>query len=490
MTIDNDEFADLQAKNICSVCIGDSYLSTSVEKEAVSLCTYCGEELPCIKMEEFSDAIEVAFSTHFARTPEEPNSFEYAMLKDKEIDYVWAREGQTTCYAIMDAANIAEEIARDAQAILEYRHYDPHEAEVGVEGEFSEEAYYEEIMPNDDNVWHQQWDEFERLIKTEARFFSRTAAEHLRKLFDRIDEMRTYVGRSIVVEAGPDTDIASLYRGRVFQADDLLLEAMKRPDLHLAAPPTQFASAGRMNARGISVFYGATSPDIVLAEVRPPVGSKVTIARFEILRTLKLLDLTALHEIHERGSIFDPDYADRLGRMMFLRILSKKMARPVMPDDQEMEYLTTQAIADYLSTEGEVPLDGILFPSVQVGGKGLNVVLFHKVSRGKNLEIPEHTEIKARTYSMYEDGPEPDYSVTEEVSPGPVKEEDVSGEESDMFLEPIAWDLEDAFDTDTREITLRIDANSVKVHEVTAVQIETSSHRVIRHRFETTSLPF
>jgi RES domain len=172
-----------------------------------------------------------------------------------------------------------------------------------------------------------------------------------------------------------------------------------------------------MNAKGITVFYGATTPEIALAEVRPPVGSQVAIARFEITRPLRLLDLTALAEVHEHGSIFDPGYADRLGRMMFLRTLSARMARPVMPDDQETVYLPTQAIADYLATEGKVPLDGILFPSVQVGGSGDNIVLFHKAARCAELDIPEGTEIEARTYSVDEDGPEPDYSVTEEVPP-------------------------------------------------------------------------
>jgi hypothetical protein len=120
---------------------------------------------------------------------------------------------------------------------------------------------------------------------------------------------------------------------------------------------------------------------IALAEVRPPVGSQVAIARVTIIRPLRLLHLNALSEDHEAGSIFfDPACAGRLSRMMFLRSLCARISRPVMPDDQDMEYLPTQAIADYLATEGRAPLDGILFPSVQAGGEGLNVVLFHKAS--------------------------------------------------------------------------------------------------------------
>jgi len=61
-----------------------------------------------------------------------------------------------------------------------------------------------------------------------------------------------------------------------------------RPDRDMGAPPSSLPAAGRMNAKGISTFYGATDPQIALAEVRPPVGSQVAIAYFEIIRPLRL----------------------------------------------------------------------------------------------------------------------------------------------------------------------------------------------------------
>lgn len=61
-----------------------------------------------------------------------------------------------------------------------------------------------------------------------------------------------------------------------------------------------------------------------------------------------------------------------------------------MPDDELFEYLATQAVAGFLATEASVPIDGIIFPSVQAAGDALNVVRFHKAahiealtSRGK-----------------------------------------------------------------------------------------------------------
>jgi hypothetical protein len=488
MLLNEDRYEEIKQNTICTDCVGETYLCTIIDLYGKQTeCSYCGGELACISLEDLADEVESAFHKHYTRTTQEPNGYEYAMLKDKEIDYEWERKGQQTTYAIMDAAHLSEEAAGDVQAILEYRHEDFDDAAAGIESEFSSDAQYEEIMPGDAE-WRERWDDFEKLIKTEARFFSRTAANYLAELFDRIDEMKTYDGRPLVVSAGPETDLDHLYRGRVFQTNGSAEKAIAYPDRELSAPPAWAAGAGRMNARGISVFYGATTPGIVLAEVRPPVGSLVALARFEIIRPLRLLDLTALEDVHQTGSIFDPDYARLLERMAFLKTLGLRMARPVMPDDQEMEYLPTQAIADYLSTEAKVELDGILYPSVQSGGGGLNVVLFHKAARCAELDIPKGTEVNARTHLYSEDGYEPDFSVIEEVPPP--GEKDHSGKEDSNFFDLIASGWSELEEFDPRYETLRIDIDSVRAHEVQAVEIKTADHAVTRFRWEKKDLQF
>lgn len=63
----------------------------------------------------------------------------------------------------------------------------------------------------------------------------------------------------------------------------------------------------------------------------------------------------------------------------------------------------------YLANRTDPQFDGIIFPSVQNGSKGVNVVLFHKSSHVEALEFPQGTKISARLESNTEDGPEPDY---------------------------------------------------------------------------------
>lgn len=462
---------------ICASCIGDSFLSALVaSNEEVGQCDYCEDIGPLISLNALADHVETAFKVHFTRTPSEPDGWEYAMHYDKEIDYEWVRDGEPTVDAIAGAADLSEEAARDIQQILAEKYYDHEEASMGLEGEFSAEAHYDEIMPEDSHWW-EDWGLFERTIKSEARFFSRKAAQQLSDLFDTIGDMRTVWGRSLIIDAGPNTDYTHLFRARVFQSDDKLKPAIMRPDTELSAPPSHLASAGRMNARGISVFYGATSISTALSEVRPPVGSQVVVARFEIIRPIKLLDLTALRQVHETGSIFDPSYAYRLGRQNFLRVLSQRIVRPVMPDDQDAEYLPTQAVADFLATEGKVPLDGILYPSVQVAGDGLNVVLFHKAAKCKALKFPKGTKLSASTDTNDDEGQYVDYRVSEEI---PHVREKPDTKHPYHFIDLDFSHGPDLSYDDEREETLSVDLDSVTVHHVNAVQFVTKEFAVRR----------
>ncbi|MDR3474075.1 MAG: RES domain-containing protein [Devosia sp.] len=478
---------ELKDEVICSNCVGEPYLKAEIGADGVEgVCRYCGHHGKAFTLEEMADRIAEAFSQHYQRTPEEPDSYQRSAMNDPESPYDWYREGEETSVAIMNAAEIPEAAASDIQELLDERHSDFEAATMGEETEFSDDAHYEEIMP-DDEEWREGWRNFERSIKTEARFFSQTAAEQLAALFDDIDKLRTRSGRPLLVEAGPATDLTHLFRARVFQSDAKLEAALMRPDVELAAPPSRHAAVGRMNAKGISTFYGATKAEIALAEVRPPVGAQVAVARFNISRSLKLLDLNALEEIHVSGSIFDPKYARALGRMMFLRSLCRRIARPVMPDDQDTEYLPTQAVADYLATQSETPLDGIMFPSVQADGEGHNVVLFHKASRCVEIEIPADTEMSARTGQMYEEGWEREYVVVEEVPEKlPVKPLADTGP---LFFQGPARRILPWGESDERDPALEVDLKSIRVHVITAVTFAASEHSVTRYRWAKTVSP-
>jgi len=487
-----EDVDQLKTKRMCFACIGEQYLRGEIRGMGKrAKCSYCGKTRRSYSVGELAERIETAFEQHYVRTSDQPNDYQSMLLHDRESSYEWYRGGEPVTDAIMNAADIPQQAAEDIQKVLEDKHDDLELTQMGEETEFADDSHYEEKGASDE-VWREEWRNFENSLKTEARFFSRTAANHLTSIFDGIDELRTHDERPLVVDAGPGTNFHTLYRARVFQSDDKLEAALCRPDTQLGSPPPLLAAAGRMNARGISVFYGANDQKTAIAEVRPPVGSQVAVAQFEIVRKLRLLDLTAVSDVRVTGSIFDLGLAGRMERAVFLRSLSSRITRPVMPDDELFEYLVTQAVADFLATESSVPIDGIVFPSVQAAGDVLNVVLLHKAARVEVLDVPKGTEISARTGHWGEDGWEEDYAVIEEVPPAP-KEADKKEPDKPEWLDFAAimqaMPLEPP-DSDWREASLRIVPDSINVHRVRRIEFETDEFKVGRHRWEKGDIAF
>lgn len=325
------------------------------------------------------------------------------------------------------------------------------------------------------------WRKFENLLKTEARFFSRTMAKRLASIFDGIDELQTRDGRPLVVDAGPDTDFHALYRARVFQSNDKLEAALDRPDIHLGPPLAPWAAAGRINARGISVFYGANNQRTAIAELRPSVGSLVAVAQFKIIRKLRLLDLTALGDVPVTASIADFGLAGRKETALFLRSLNERITRPAMPDGEPFEYLATQAIADFLATEASVSMDGIVFPSVQAAGDALNVVLFRKAARVAAMNVPEGAGFGASTGRWAEDGWVDDYEVVEKVSPLHENRRATGYSTFGAIAEVMPPDPRDS---SWRCVSLRVVPETMEVHRIKRVEFATEEFTVKRQRRE------
>lgn len=481
MSIDEDPD---DTKRICHRCVGEPYLRKEIAKRGEKhSCSFCGKVARTYTIEEMAGRVETAFEQHYERTSDQPTSLQYSMLSDRESDYNWERDGEPVVDAIANAADVSEDAARDIHAILEDRHSDFESATMGEETEFGDESYYEEKALTD-HTWQEDWQAFETSLKTETRFFNEHAARHLESVFEGIEALTTKKGRTPIVEMGPGFNLTTLYRARVFQASDDLKAALARPDLNLGSPPSRVASAGRMNARGVSVFYAATSPDVALAEVRPPVGSRAIVGSFEITRPLRLLNLMALSELHVVGSIFDVTLASRMEKATFLRSLTHRISKPVMPNDEAFEYLPTQAVADFLSSHSKLSLDGIVFPSVQ-SGTGLNVVLFHKAARVEELALPPGTTVEAELDRSTEDGREADYAVYEEVPPTKTGPSDLEKHGfGDLSALSISSARRSAWNADHRHATLRVIPDSLIVHHVRAVKISTEEHSVRRRRSE------
>ncbi|NOJ81606.1 RES family NAD+ phosphorylase [Myxococcus xanthus] len=463
-------------KRICADCIGEPYLKAAIEARAeIATCSYCEDEGPTEAIDDLANRVELAFESHFRRTSTEPDGFEYMMLKDRESSYEWNRHGVPVVDVIAEAAEIEEEPAEDVRAILDERtsSHDPDEG--WEEPPFDSEAHYEPARLSDAEL-QIEWDDFERSLKTEARYFSRSAEKILAATFHGIDGLRDRDGRPALVEIGPGKPIDALFRARVFQSDEKLEAALRQPEKDLGPPPFAFALGLRMNSRGISVFYGTNTPATALAEVRPPVGSQVVVGKFSLLRSLVLLDLTVLRGIYVTGSYFDPEFVRKLKHAMFLEHLSRRITMPIMPGDEAVEYLPTQVIADYLASMDAPAIDGIIYPSAQASSGQLNMVLFHKAARVQPSDLPDGSKVDVSLQSNSEDGPEPDYTIFV-TPPKPAPAEPPSAGAYLDIWPPVRRQ------GDVRVPALRLDTTTLVVHRITAIQVSSDEYPVSHHVF-------
>lgn len=478
---DEDDLDELKERRICAVCVGDEYLRKEILSGGEDHdCDYCEDSGKTISIEELADRIEGAFEEHYVRTPTEPSGFEYAMAKEGDG---WDRHGEQAEWAIGEAASLDEAPSRHVRSILGDRHSDMEAAQMGEETEFDEDSHYERKDIND-YEFQEAWRFFEASVQGDTRHFNSAAEATLDEIFGDLNQHRTSDGRPSIVDAGPEQELKAFYRARVFQSSDPLLTAIKSPDREIGPPPMRDALAGRMNARGVSVFYGATDADTAIAEVRPPVGSRVLVGRFELLRPVRLLDVRALKDVVVEGSIFDPSFLRRLERAKFLERLSTRVSMAVMPHDETLDYIVTQVIADYLATRENPALDGILYPSPQQSDGGSNVVLFHKSSKVRLEVLPEGATVEAMDGWNTEDGFEIDYRVWEEV---PVATEEKKTKRLGSLQSFASLNNEYAYDG--RADTLRINTDDVTVHHIGAVKYTTVPGRVTRSRAEKRERP-
>ncbi|MEX3973849.1 RES domain-containing protein [Paraburkholderia caribensis] len=467
----DDEDIEPGERTVCHGCVSEAFLSNEIAGHgSQARCYYCGERRNTVVLDQLAEWVEGALKRHFYRTSEEPDSYEAAMIADRESDYNWDRHGEPVVDVIASALCVEQEIAEDIRTILEDRNYDQDLAAAGVENPFDEEAHYSREKMTYPGMLH-RWRQFEDGLHFKSRYFNSDLKAFLDRVFEGLPTLRTYEGTPVVVKAGFTENLARLYRARTFYDADSLSVAICQPDRELGPPPANRASAGRMNAQGISVFYGATVKEAALAEVRPPVGSRVLVAEFWIKKPLALLNLEALATVREPGSIFDPHFLRRREAEHFLRELETILTVPVMPSQEHLGYLTTQAVADYLANIVVPRVDGIIYPSVQVSG-AKNVVLFHHAARVAAIERPKDAFVTATLYRMEEHGPEPDYVVEEwEAEPIPSRPNRTGILGRPRQAPP-----------DARESTLQIIPRTLEVHEVSSITIQSVSFPVRQRR--------
>ncbi len=232
------------------------------------------------------------------------------------------------------------------------------------------------------NDFENRWAGFINSIQHEKRFFNKLALSFCNDLFDTIivyDELLP----SLIVDL-PITQ--ALYRARVAYSVKDIETIGEDPVRQLGAVPAQLATSQRMTPAGVSAFYAAFDRNTCISELRPIVGDSVISGEFRPIKALKLLDLDALKDIQIDDDIFSDRWKTLSHAYTFFPELVFKLTRPSSRHKQH-DYLATQIIFEYLSTEFGSQIDGIIYPSIQTNGDSYSVALFPERSIANNETI-------------------------------------------------------------------------------------------------------
>lgn len=129
------------------------------------------------------------------------------------------------------------------------------------------------------------------------------------------------------------------------------------------------AKEGRTNPKGIPQLYLSTGRDIAIAEVRPWLGSLVSVAQFKVLKDVTTMNCTTEDGHRRRIHFQEPGPKER--ETAVWADIDRAFAQPLTIADDIADYVPTQILAELFKSRG---FDGIGYRSAF--GDGHNIGLF------------------------------------------------------------------------------------------------------------------
>jgi len=208
----------------------------------------------------------------------------------------------------------------------------------------------------------QSYSQFERAIKHQSRYIHSGEVETFLQTVLETAETR--------IESFPKDSIlwrAQLGHSWRFENEEVgEIHAPHEPER--MCPITARANEGRANPKGIPYLYLASNRETALAEVKPWVGSYVSVGQFKIARELKVVNCTT----ERKGFTFyfkEPSPKKREEAVW--SDIDKAFSRPINQTDDVADYVPTQIVAEWFKSKG---FDGIGYRSSL--GDGYNIALF------------------------------------------------------------------------------------------------------------------
>jgi hypothetical protein len=211
------------------------------------------------------------------------------------------------------------------------------------------------------------------------RVFQRSVKRHTRYIYS--DETNQFLKSVIETSEGRKREIPI---GKIFwraqQGNDWQTSMQDNEEFEVEAPhlPERMkplenaATEGRANPKGIPCLYLATDKETAMAEVRPWIGSFVSVGQFKTLKALKLVDLS-VHQQRKPLYLEEPDAPGKESAVW--AHIDRSFSEPITTNDTSADYAPTQVLSELFRQHG---YDGLVYKSLL--GEGFNIALFDLTS--------------------------------------------------------------------------------------------------------------
>jgi hypothetical protein len=214
-----------------------------------------------------------------------------------------------------------------------------------------------------------KWHAFREELKHENRYFPTLIPEkdHLRGLFELLTQPVLEQPRN-------------LFRARINNS------TTQHTINDMGMPPKDRVSNGRANPKGVAYFYAASHEKTAISEVRPFVGAIVTVAEFEVLGPIGLVDLRNPRRTASPFAFLsgDGDLVHLYRDMPFLTLLGNELSKPFGPHVADLEYLPSQYLCEFIKHSR---FDGVIYRS--------------SLAEGDNYAIFQEDKLKLRSISSH-----------------------------------------------------------------------------------------
>ena len=297
-------------RRICSGCVGETYLAQEVEAGGTAGSSYCGQANACISVEDLADRIGTAFEDHYVRTSRISRihcSSPCCLTGNQTTSgsakaFLFSRCDRRSCLdtaATRQQMFLRSSIAGTATSIRR-RWAKRRSSRPTRTTRRKARALWRGMRSGTAS----------RVAKTEARFFSRTAADLLARVFGNIDKLKAKPRHPLVVNVGTEQQAdPPLSRPRL----PVRREAERSP---VPPGPSFGIASGRPCRRGPDERAGESLSSTVRPMHLSPwlkcalLRGTVAVAKFSIIRPLRFLDLTAIEGV--RDGALDPVPQGRL----------------------------------------------------------------------------------------------------------------------------------------------------------------------------------